>query len=249
MLRRLSFYLLLLLLCGDVELNPGPGPTLQMIFDGQEAIKAQLQGIEANQLTQNLVLEDVKKRLSSLEAQVATLTNLESVVNECRKSCEDQQRITHSLMSKVDDLENRSRRCNLVFYGVADTNAQETWSVSETLVREICETKLGVKPTTIERAHRIGKFQADKTRPIIANFASFKEKQTILGNAKHLKGTRISLSEDFSDVVRRKRRHLWEFAKSRKTDDTRVRLRHDVLYLNDVKYVFDDDTSQVVQFK
>lgn len=82
-----------------------------------------------------------------------------------------------------------------MFYDVKDAHVHESWSVSEKLVREICETKLDVKPTTIERARRIEKFRVDKNRPLIVNSASFKEKQAILGNEKKLEGSSISLYE------------------------------------------------------
>lgn len=164
-----------------------------------------------------------------------------------------------TLLAKVDDLENRSRRCNLIFYGVPEVVSEShpvdgperkgpaSWLVSEQHVVEICTGKLGITPKNIQRAHRIGKFRPGKIRPLIANFASFKEKQDILLNAKKLKGTDISLSEDFSQEVRSKRRHLWEFAKSHRHDDTKVNLRKDTLYFDKVKYVYDEATNQVVQ--
>lgn len=104
-------------------------------------------------------------------------------MNECQKSCESQEHAMGDLRSKLDDLENRSRRCNLVFYGIEDVDPKEPWSTSAKHIRELCAAKFNLELKTIERAHRLGKFNPDKKRPLIVNFASFKEKQAILENA------------------------------------------------------------------
>lgn len=46
-----------------------------------------------------------------------------------KKSGENLQNVTQALVLKIDDLENRSRRCNLLFYGVKDVDACDSWSV------------------------------------------------------------------------------------------------------------------------
>lgn len=231
-------------------MNPGPdAATLQKILDGQSDIKEQLNSIERNQTAQKAALEDLTKRMSSLEAAVAGFPKVEAAVDECKKLCDHQERSMQSLMSKVDDLDNRSRRCNLIFYGIADSDSKEPWSESEKHVKNICTRMLKITPQFIERAHRIGKFIPGKNRPVIANFASYKEKQDLLMSAKNLKGTDISLSEDFSPQRRTIRRRLWKFAQEHKTDDTQAIIKNDTLYLNKTKYVYDESTKEVVRSK
>lgn len=234
-----------------MEVNPGPTKklTLKVLSDEQRGIKAQLDVIETNQKTQAQSLENLTKRISDLEEKFPELANLGPMVTECRKSFEENPRVIQTLRAKVDDLENRGRRCNLLFFGIDDKDATETWAASEKLVQKLCTEKLQINPQTIARAHRIGKFNPERKRPLIVNFASFKEKEAILTSAKMLKNTGISLSEDFSEQVRRKRKLLWEFAKTNKQADTRVNLRLDVLYLDKVKYVVDEKTNQVVKPK
>lgn len=45
---------------------------------------------------------------------------------------------------KTNDLENRSRRKNLVFYGV-DDKASEIWDEFEAMIKNICKTSLGME--------------------------------------------------------------------------------------------------------
>lgn len=159
-------------------MNPGPDEeTLQKFLDGRTEIKEHLNSIERNQTAQKAALEALTKRMSSLEAGVAGFPNVEAAVDECKKLCEHQKRSMQSLLSQVDDLDNRSRRCNLIFYGIAHTDSQEPRSESEKHVKNICTTVLGIAPQFIERVHRIGKFMPGKSRHVIANFACYKEKR------------------------------------------------------------------------
>nr|XP_037276086.1 uncharacterized protein LOC119169097 [Rhipicephalus microplus] len=251
LLRRFSFYFLLLLICGDVEVNPGPSTeaTLQQLLAGQSIIKDKLNAIETVQAANKLAINDLGDRIKSLETKFTNLDEIKSSLAECVVQCETQARVLKSLTSKVDDLENRSRRCNLIFHGIPDEGANETNAECEKQILDICSSKLGIPTIGIERAHRLGRFRAGRSRPIIAKFSSFKEKQQVLGNARKLKGTTTSISEDFSEAVRKKRKILWEYAKAQKQDGAKAMLRYDYLLLNGQKFVCDDATMHVTPQK
>ncbi|KAH9383179.1 hypothetical protein HPB48_024005 [Haemaphysalis longicornis] len=112
------------------------------------------------------------------------------------------------MSARVGDFEDRSRRSNLVFYELPD-NHNESWQSTESLVVELCKYHLGItlKPHDMERAHRLGVFQPDKNRPIVAKFAHFKVKQQILTPLSELKETDFGLAEDLSANTRLTRKH------------------------------------------
>lgn len=151
--------------------------------------------------------------------------------------------------AEVDNLENQSRRCNLVFYGVNESDNAERNADSERKILELCESKLGLRNLSIGRAHRLGRFQSGKNRPLIASFTLYKEKQLILENARKLKNSQLAISEDFSNEVRAKRKQLWDFAKSRRKDGDKVSLQYDTLLFNGTKYVYNSELNQVVSLK
>lgn len=99
----------------------------------------------------------------------------------------------------------------------------------------------------IERAHRLGKFEAGKDRPVIVKFASFKVRQSVLSSAHRLKNTSYSISEDFSRGVREKRKILWDYAKINKQDGKKPVLKFDTLHLNGKRYQYDSDSGGVVE--
>lgn len=118
------------------------------------------------------------------------------------------------LKAAADDAENRLLRNNLLFFGIKDSQT-ETWAESEDAVVGLCAQSLNITidKSQLERAHRIGSFQPNKNRPIVAKFCRFKDKDFILASGAKLKDTDFAVREDFSATVRHARRKLLEFAR------------------------------------
>ncbi|XP_066265890.1 centrosomal protein of 85 kDa-like [Branchiostoma lanceolatum] len=128
--------------------------------------------------------------------------------------------------NKADYLENQSRRSNILIDGVPDAR-DETWSQCEQKVKSLMKEKLKLDPMSIEieRAHRNGRYQdGGRPRPIVAKLLRFKDRDTIVQRAKYLKGSNIYINEDFSEMVRQKRKELIPKMKE-------ARERGDIAYL------------------
>lgn len=83
------------------------------------------------------------------------------------------------LESKVADLESRSMRDNLLFYGVPEGGENED---CENLVRKVCaeHLKLNLQDVTnlvFDRVHRVGNASDNKVRPIVAKFHYYKQRE------------------------------------------------------------------------
>lgn len=105
-LRNLSCYLKdLLLLAGDVETNPGPD--LKQI---------------ARQLTQ--ISGDIKEikeeRLTVIESKLEKLAVLDEKILDCTTKVSALEKVVSSLQLKLDDLENRSSRSDLIVYDIPE---------------------------------------------------------------------------------------------------------------------------------
>ena len=81
---------------------------------------------------------------------------------------------------------------------------------SENFVRN----KLGVeKPIAIQRVHRLGARRMvrdgnNKPRPIIAGLLDYPDVDICITRAKELKGTRLGISRDYPEKIRRARKQL-----------------------------------------
>ena len=63
---------------------------------------------------------------------------------------------------------------------------------------------------TIERAHCVGETSNDKERAIVVMFSFYKDKINILRHCKNLKGTKISIFEEFSQETMEIRKEKWK---------------------------------------
>lgn len=246
------FFISLLILAGDVEENPGPDTDmaiiLQQLQKGQSAILSKLDDIEKRQTRLDSLISDFGTRIESLESKMQTFENVERdtsrVYNQVRILSEN----ADDMVRKLDDLENRGRRLNLVFYGIEDREPRESWEASENLVRAFCQDRLQITFGEVQRAHRIGKYGPNYNRPIIVNFASYKDTEKILSNGRKLKGSNYGVSRDFSPRVREIRRRLWAVGKARKQNgQDKVSLVHDKLIINGDAHGWDDITESVIK--
>ena len=101
---------------------------------------------------------------------------------------------------KLVDLEDRSRRNNLRIYGISESK-YETWEKCKEKVDEVFRLKLGLNNIHIECVHCVKREKNDKStksRTIVCNLLSFKEKKLVMKNAKKLKNTNIFIDEDVS---------------------------------------------------
>lgn len=245
------------MLSGDIELNPGPNTRaaaaedsseivklLQQLQSGQASLLAEVKSIKDKLSETDIMFTEIKERLSKIEDDCSSLKSVKSEIQTVQNLAEGNASNIARLMSRIDDSDDRARRSNLLFFGVAD-NTNETWAQSESSVINLCSTNLqiDVVPRDIERAHRLGKFVAGKNRPIIVKFSHFKVKDAILSSAKFLKGTDFSISEDYSPNTRSARKSLLQFAKSQKKS---FKLRYDKLVIGDTTYVFDHSSNSVI---
>ena len=110
--------------------------------------------------------------------------------------------------AKLIDLDDCSRRNNLRFEGIKE-HENESWEDCENKIYDLLENKLEMN-IVIERAHRTGKKNKNRSRPIVAQFSFYKDKMNILKNCKKLKNTRFSIFEDFSKETAAIRKEKWQ---------------------------------------
>lgn len=92
-----------------------------------------------------------------------------------------------TLNCRLDDLEDRARRNNVIFHAIPDS--RETWAQTEEKTLAAISSALGsdFPPSAVERAHRLGVFSDAKCRPVIMKLNNFKEKDKIFSLRPKLK--------------------------------------------------------------
>ena len=196
------------------------------------------------------MLRDIREGQNRLEKkfdeQVSAINErLLAVENRLEDNCVNQVEVNllkdhiSILESKIDDLENRNRRDNLIIFGIKESD-KETWADTEKITVDWIADLLEVDvENKIERAHRIGG-KGNKERPIIVKFSSFRTKEEVWNNKTKLKQTNFRISEDFSLKVRKQRSTLWKWGESERNDGKKTYLKFNKLQVGDKEYKVDD---------
>ena len=162
----------------------------------------------------NTEVKDLKETCGFLTNETS---ELKTAVDKTDKSIK--QGLT-DLTDKTVDLEDRSRRNNLVFFGFPENNNKDTQEDCDQLLTKILQDKNIIGDlndgSVFDRAHRLGPRRNDqeRPRPIIVRVTFFKDKQHILKNANKFKGSQFSVAEDYSKPTLAIRRQLLSAAKS-----------------------------------
>ena len=173
----------------------------------------------------NLILSKVslnEKRLKRVESMCGSsmenskrLSKVETVLN----SHEDRVRL---LEYKSIDLEARSRRNNILFYGFGESRNENCKSKIIEMVQE--ELEIDLNESDITRAHRLGRYDATKKRPVIVAFQSYTVTESIMKQGHRLKDSVYSISRDYPLEITRARQTLWPDYKQIKAQDPNAKV-------------------------
>lgn len=263
----LSFFVDLLGLCGDVEENPGPDITvptevqpdgavsvadlsdrdliLTVLSRQQEMLKC-MNDFGAAQKNITDTLSEFKTRLDSLESSFERLNTSHDKVCAIEDQMNAIEKGMASLADKVDDLENRSRRNNIIVHGFDEPSDETLITLSESISENFFKSKLGLSVTGIERCHRLGSKRPNKIRPVIIKLIDFQEKLRILKNCTKLKGSTLYVTEDYSLKVRQTRKKLWDSTASHREQNESVKLVFDKVLVGKKLYAWNDQTNDRV---
>ena len=255
----------MLMLCGDVESNPGPPRKVQTKLNSMSSpgMSSSFNSATTPEITDVMVaidnlshkfdrkFEEFQTKVNDIVTSLGELkdgntllkTKVEELTIENQRLWSESGDIAAKLErteKKLEDLENRSRRNNLIFHGLTPDKENETWDDCERLVKKLISGKLGLGCDNIsfERVHRIGS-------SIIAKFTMFKDKERVMRHRNKLKGSNIFVSEDFSLGVRETRKRLLPFLNWFRSQSKRASLVFDHLVVDGVRLDHDVTSGTV----
>ena len=186
-----------------------------------------LQKLENLEISQKKTADDVKDLKQSYGLLEEQVTEVKSYIAEKASRME-----LTKLENKIDDLENRSKRNNIVIWGLREDAEKEYESLEFFLAHNFFGNHMGIEGIEVMRAHRTNVKEraaaAAKPRPIHVYLLRYTDKVKILkAAAKALKDkvffeSQIYISDDVSKSVRNDR------AKLRKEYLKEIREKEDV---------------------
>ena len=140
-------------------------------------------------------LEFTQKNVEKLDTMVTKLKDAEGEIGSLQKTLEQS--------SKMEYLENQSRRNNIRVSGIPES-ADETWETVEEKVKKAIREKLDIE-IDIERAHRVqrkkkpeGAKKSGQPRTIVYHLKNWKQKEAVVTKARKEKLEGLFICEDLA---------------------------------------------------
>jgi predicted RNase H-like nuclease (RuvC/YqgF family) len=217
--------------------EPSLTDIMSKLVDMDSSIDRKLEGLREEF---NNVCSNVRAEMQELKEEMNELRNEN---DDLRNENKDLRSHLHDVDLKLDDLECRSRRNNLLLYGLSKPDDKETNQELESRVQEIFTDNLELSETvTFDRVHRLN---GKSNSPVIMRCTFFKEKLNVLKAKAKLQGSDMFIGEDFSLRVRTIRKALAPHLKEAKKAGKMATMIHDYLLIDGKKFVLDSDGSGV----
>ena len=162
----------------------------------------------------NLILSKVtlnESRFQSMEKMFDKVYTHGKKLSEMSSVMVSQEERMRLLEYKSIELESRSRRNNVLFYGLQESRQSRQMQDCKRMLCEFLSEEMGitVNESVMSRAHRLGRYNQSKTRPIIAAFQDFNIAEKIIKNGHILREYVYSVSRDYPVEITRARKTLW----------------------------------------
>lgn len=203
-------------------------------------LENKIQEIEQSASFMNTAYEEQKGELKETKSE---MQKLQKLCNEMEKSITTCNQREEDATDKLLDLEARSMRENLIFYGLPETtsaDSQPTTENCEKLVKELITSKLQLDatPMVLDRAHRLGGNRARKPRPIVVKFHRYSDREAVRLKSHEdaiktsLRGSNLGVGIQSPQQYRDARKAFAEHVKREEERGQRARVIGNKLYVN-----------------
>jgi hypothetical protein len=176
----------------------------------------------------------VKEKFKSIETNH---TNISQTNIALSTQIQQIQKEKENCSAKFDDLENYSRRENVICEGVPEHKYEKTLEVAHRIFRT-----LHMPTPPIQRCHRFGPpaNNTNKPRPFIIRLVHYQAKTQMYRNARYLRGTSIIIKDDFCKNTLRKQTALKPILAQAKREDKRTKFVNEKILFHGQLYGIDD---------
>lgn len=185
-------------------------------------MESQIHDLEKSKEFDGGFLDEITKKQTEIDNLLKRMQNIE-------KENEEKQA---TLKADIKDLRCRSMRDNLIFYKIREEKDENC----ENKILDFIENQMHIDNAKTEiklhRAHRIGTYDGTKTRPIVAKFAYYPDRERVRKAGKELKGSMYGVSEQFPPEIMETRRQLIPELKKARKEGKEAYIKIDKLYIN-----------------
>lgn len=150
----------------------------------------------------------MQERFDTTEGKLKDVETSLALVKEVgEKMANIEKKTTENLERKLADLKDRGSSNNLIIFGIPKNTIETSESLPESVVQDPFWKKVCLQVLSVERLHRLGTRKSDRPQRVIIKLYENRAKMMIKSCFK-LKGSNVSIAEDFSAATRQLRKHL-----------------------------------------
>jgi ribA/ribD-fused uncharacterized protein len=231
-----------------MELQPTNADILRTINAMKDEITNSVKSVLEDSLSEsiNYAMNKASDASAAVECVKKENKELKSEISDLWKAVHDLKAENVSLKQKVINIEQHSKKANLLFDGFPEVKG-ETEESCRSKVRKVLE-EIGMEnfeTVEIPRCHRLGKYSVRRTRPIVAFFQSYNDRKEVWSKRFTLKDSdeKWFVKEHFPAEIEKVRRRLKPIVQAAKKIDhykERVYLSGDKLVVNGIAYTEDN---------
>ncbi|XP_060085981.1 uncharacterized protein LOC132565353 [Ylistrum balloti] len=148
-------------------------------------------------------INSLKWRISTLETENEDLKERVSVLEQRETESEV---LVSNLENQLNDLEQQGRKNSVRIAGLHDHSPKESVEDCVKKVVDFANSQLKVllSPEDIDIAHRLGRFNPERKRPVIVKCTHGRKKHEIIRTRRTLKGSGFTVWEDLTKINQQK---------------------------------------------
>ena len=179
--------------------------------------------------------EEVKALKDTKKAQEKELEGLRSLLMKTKVELKDERK-------KIIELEDYTRRENLKFHNIPESNFEGDTQSAKQVILDILEKELQIDTTDIrfQAVHRIGKRKESRNRPIIARFVCREDRDRVFSRKQALKDSRryrdAYVTADYAKAIQEERRKLIKAMFKAKEQGLQAKVVGRFLHIGERKY-------------
>lgn len=190
-------------------------------------LETRVNQIEGSRQFDSDTVENINKKQKEVDTMIANLKKAEKSANDS------------DLKAEILDLRCRQMRDNLMFYKIPEER-NETDNDCVEKVLDLIENDLEIPNAKTEiklhRAHRVGRYNPTKIRPIVAKFVYYPDREKVRRNANKLKDKNRGIGQQFPKEIMEKRKKLVPIMKKAREDGQEAYISVDKLYIDKKLY-------------
>lgn len=218
-----------------LEMAEDLGSKIQLVLQKLSGLESMVEGVlqkfnvlESSVKTIEAEIATLSAKTSAVEKSVGVMDNsmkfLNSEVEELKSQVNENVREIKNLGDRILYQDVYSRRENLRFFNIPEFT--DTTEDSAELIYRFMERELEVdnaRNIEFQRVHRIGAKKQGTSRPIIARFLRFPDRERVFRRALELKDDiDVKVYADYPKEIQERRRKLWPRLKRAREDGRRA---------------------------